>query len=248
MAKTIADQFVAGVRRICGIVGDSLNGLTDLARRWWPAETADAMRLGVTSLVAIYLAMYFELDDPHWAGWTVFSVSLATRASFFQKSTFRAFSTLLGAVVSIVLMDDLAQSTLGYDVALALWLGLMTYFASLEQGLGSYGFALMGFIVPILTLGNVEAPLNTFDTAVSRCSEPILGVGCAYVSSVLVAHETQVIRRDSANAIEATAQDCAAWDAACHEVSHRGGGVCFRGVPQRDGLGHHDGDFIALTS
>jgi hypothetical protein len=165
------------------------------------------------------------------------------QSEFFQKSTFRAFSTLLGAVVSIVLMDDLAQSTLGYDVALALWLGLMTYFASLEQGLGSYGFALMGFTVPILTLGNVEAPLNTFDTAVSRCSEPILGVGCAYVSSVLVAHGTQVIRRDSANAIEAMGQDCAAWDAACHEVSHRGGGVCFRGVPQRDGLGHHDGDF-----
>ena len=108
-------------------------------------------------------------------------------------------------------MDDLAQSTLGYDVALALWLGLMTYFASLEQGRGSYGFARMGFTVPILTLGNVEAPLNTFDTAVSRCSEPILGVGCAYVSTVLVAHGTQVIRCDSANAIEATAQDCAAW-------------------------------------
>jgi uncharacterized membrane protein YccC len=53
-------------------------------------------------------------------------------------------------------MDNFAQSTLGYDVALALWLGVMTYCASLEQGLRSYGFALMGFTVPILTLGNVE--------------------------------------------------------------------------------------------
>jgi uncharacterized membrane protein YccC len=170
------------------------------------------------------------------------------QSEFCSKKHLPCIQHSFWAVVSIVLMDDLAQSTLGYDVALALWLGLMTYFASLEQGLGSYGFALMGFTVPILTLGNVEAPLNTFDTAVSRCSEPILGVGCAYVSSVLVAHGTQVIRRDSANAIEATAQDCAARDAACHEVSHRGGGVFFRGVPQRDGLGHHDGDFHALTS
>jgi uncharacterized membrane protein YccC len=190
----------------------------ELARRWWPAETADAMRLGVTSLVALYLAMYFELDDPYWAGWTVFSVSLATRANSIQKSTSRAFSTLLGAVVSIVLMDNFGQSTLGYDVALALWLGLMTYCASLEQGVGSYGFALMGYTVPILTLGNVEAPLNTFDTAVSRCSELILGVACAYVSSVLVARGTQAVRRDLADAIEVTAQDCAVWDAACHET------------------------------
>ena len=38
MAKTVADQFaetlaVAGVKRVYGIVGDSLNGLTDSIRR-----------------------------------------------------------------------------------------------------------------------------------------------------------------------------------------------------------------------
>jgi pyruvate dehydrogenase (quinone) len=38
MAKTVADQFAqiliaAGVKRIYGIVGDSLNGLTDSIRR-----------------------------------------------------------------------------------------------------------------------------------------------------------------------------------------------------------------------
>jgi hypothetical protein len=38
MAKTVAEQFVetlaaAGVKRIYGIVGDSLNGLTDAIRR-----------------------------------------------------------------------------------------------------------------------------------------------------------------------------------------------------------------------
>jgi hypothetical protein len=43
---------------------------------------------------------------------TVFSVSLATRASSIQKSTWRAFSTILGAAVSIVLMDNLAQFSL----------------------------------------------------------------------------------------------------------------------------------------
>jgi pyruvate dehydrogenase (quinone) len=38
MAKNVADQFVeilsaAGVKRIYGIVGDSLNGITDALRR-----------------------------------------------------------------------------------------------------------------------------------------------------------------------------------------------------------------------
>ena len=195
-----------------------LSDYCDRIDPWWPSEAAGAVRLSVTSLIATYLAMYFELDEPLWAGWTVFSVSLATRASSIQKSTVRAFSTLLGAVVSVVLMGNFAQSILGYDVALALWLGLMTYCASLEQGVCSYAFALMGYTVPILTLGNVEAPLNTFDTAVSRCSELIVGIACAYVSSVLVARGTQAVRRELTNAIEKTAEACAAWDAACHET------------------------------
>jgi pyruvate dehydrogenase (quinone) len=38
MAKTVADQFAeisaaAGVKRVYGVVGDSLNGLTDSLRR-----------------------------------------------------------------------------------------------------------------------------------------------------------------------------------------------------------------------
>jgi hypothetical protein len=119
----------------------------DPMSRWWPTE-ADAVRLGVT-LTAMYLAMYFELEEPHWVEGTVFSVSLATRASSIQKSTWRAFSTLLGAAVGIVLTDNFALSTLAYDIASALWLGIMTYCSSLERGLGSYGFALMGYTVPI---------------------------------------------------------------------------------------------------
>jgi pyruvate dehydrogenase (quinone) len=41
MVRTVADQFAevlaaAGVKRIYGIVGDSLNGLTDSASYQWP--------------------------------------------------------------------------------------------------------------------------------------------------------------------------------------------------------------------
>jgi uncharacterized membrane protein YccC len=191
----------------------------DRILRWWPSETADAVRLGVTALAAVYLAMYFELDEPHWAGWTVFSVSLATRASSIQKSTWRAFSTVLGGAAGIVMMDHFAQSTLAYDIALALWLGTMAYFSSLERGLGSYGFALMGYTVPIVTLGNVEAPLQTFDTVANRCSALVLGIGCAYVSSVLVARGTSAVRKKLSDAVEAVARECADWAKASRDKS-----------------------------
>jgi pyruvate dehydrogenase (quinone) len=46
MAKTVADQFAemfaaAGVKRIYGIVGDSLNGLIDAVRRQGNIEWVD---------------------------------------------------------------------------------------------------------------------------------------------------------------------------------------------------------------
>jgi multidrug transporter EmrE-like cation transporter len=195
------------------------SGRPDRVSPWWPAEAADAVRISVTSLIAVYLAMYFELDEPQWAGWTVFSVSLATRANSIQKSTWRAIGTIVGAVASIVLMANFAQSTLAYDIAFALWLGIATYFSSLERGLGAYGFALMGYTVPIVTLGNVETPLQTFDTVVSRCSELILGIGCAYVSSVLVARGTAAIRSDLGNAVGAVARECVDWADASRDRS-----------------------------
>jgi uncharacterized membrane protein YccC len=191
----------------------------DRILRWWPSEAADAVRLSVTALAAVYLAMYFELDEPHWAGWTVFSVSLAKRAGSIQKSAWRAFSTVLGGAAGIVMMDHFAQSTLAYDIALALWLGTMAYFSSLERGLGSYGFALMGYTVPIVTLGNVEAPLQTFDTVANRCSALVLGIGCAYVSSVLVARGTSAVRKKLSDAVEAVARECADWAKASRDKS-----------------------------
>ena len=55
MAKTVADQFAeilaaAGVKRIYGIVGDSLNGITDSIRR--PARLVRAFRF-INALPAV---------------------------------------------------------------------------------------------------------------------------------------------------------------------------------------------------
>jgi len=62
-----------------------------------------AVRIGLTSVAAIYLAMLLELDRPEWASWTVLSVSLATRASSLQKSLWRAVSSIIGCVIAVAL-------------------------------------------------------------------------------------------------------------------------------------------------
>src|SRR5580698_10589977 len=105
-----------------------------MPRPWWPTEALRAARIALTSVAAIYLAMLLELDRPEWAGWTVLSVSLATRASSLQKSLWRVVSSIIGCVIAVALIANFAQATLAFDVALALWLALLTAPATMERG------------------------------------------------------------------------------------------------------------------
>src|SRR6202161_471034 len=182
-----------------------------MPRPWWPTEAVRAARLSLTSVMAVYLAMLLELDRPEWAGWTVLSVSLATRASSLQKSLWRAVSSIIGCVISIALIANFAQSTLAFDAAIALWLALLTALASMERGQRSYGFALMGYTVPIVTLGNVEQPDLVFHVAVDRCSTLLLGIACAHASSVLVAPGVGAVSHNLAGRLEAAATACGEW-------------------------------------
>jgi uncharacterized membrane protein YccC len=182
-----------------------------MPRPWWPTEAVGAVRLALTSVVALYLAMLLELDRPEWAGWTVLSVSLATRASSLQKSLWRAVSSIIGCVIAIALIANFAQSTLAFDAAIALWLAVLTALASMERGQRSYGFALMGYTVPIVTLGNVEQPGLVFQVAVDRCSTLLLGIACAHASAVLVAPGVREVSSGLAVRLDGAAAACGEW-------------------------------------
>ena len=170
-----------------------------------------AVRLALTCIAAIYLAMLLELDRPEWAGWTVLSVSLATRASSLQKSLWRVVSSIIGCVIAVALIANFAQATLAFDIALALWLALLTAPATVERGQRSYGFALMGFTVPIVALGTVDQPDKVFSVAVDRCSTLVLGIACAHASSVLVASSVREVSGALAGRVDAAATACGEW-------------------------------------
>jgi uncharacterized membrane protein YccC len=182
-----------------------------MLRPWWPTEAASAVRLALTSIAAVYLAMLLELDRPEWAGWTVLSVSLATRASSLQKSLWRGISSIIGCGIAVALTANFAQSTLAFDVAIALWLGLLTAPASVERGQRSYGFALMGYTVPIVALSNVDQPGMVFQVAVDRCSTLLVGIACAHASSVLVAPGVREVSSGLAGQLDAAATACVEW-------------------------------------
>jgi uncharacterized membrane protein YccC len=171
----------------------------------------EAVRIALTVIVAIWLAMWFELTLPHWAAVTVISVSLTTRAASLQKSLWYAAGSIVGVMVAIALVANFAQATLAYDVAFALWLGLLTAASSIESGQRSYGFALMGYTVPIVALGSVQNPNAVFETGIDRLATILLGIACAYVSSVLVAPGVPAVSRRLADRMQTVVDVCARW-------------------------------------
>ena len=205
------------------------------SRAWWPEPASEAIRLGLTVVAALYLAMEFELERPEWAAWTVLSVSLASRASSLEKAAWRVVGTLIGAAASLAITAAFAQDTLAFDVALALWLGLATLLASTARRQDSYGFALIGFTVPIITLSNVSQPQSVFPTAVDRCSALLLGIACAYASAALVASGVGTVRIRLADKMEAATRACAEWWQACskrgcHKPRRQRPTCCSRGI------------------
>lgn len=160
---------------------------------------------------ATYLAMEFEFQRPEWAAWTVLSVTLATRAGSLQKSLWRCVSTLIGAIASVLLTSAFAQDTLAFDIALAGWLAAATFLSSVARGQDAYGFALMGFTVPIITLAEVAQPLSVFSTVVDRCLTLLLGVVCAYAAAAPLAAGVPAVRAAVADRMAAAAAACRAW-------------------------------------
>jgi uncharacterized membrane protein YccC len=92
-----------------------------------------------------------------------------------------------------------------------LWLALLTAAASVERGQRSYGFALMGYTVLIVTLGNVDQPGLVFQVAVDRCSTLLLGIACAHASSVLVAPGVCAVSSNLAGRLDTAATACGEW-------------------------------------
>ncbi|MFD1561165.1 FUSC family protein [Paraburkholderia silviterrae] len=59
-----------------------------------------AVRTALASLIALYIAMRMNLDDPKWAAITVWVVAQSSRGMSLSKSQYRIMGTALGAVAA----------------------------------------------------------------------------------------------------------------------------------------------------
>ncbi|WP_322011872.1 FUSC family protein [Paraburkholderia sp. J12] len=133
------------------------------------------------AMLALYLALYFELPRPYWAMATVYIVSNPFVGATRSKALYRALGTALGAFAAIVLVPPFVEMPYIFSVIVALWTGTLLFFAISDRTARSYVFMLAGYTMPLIALPTVTDPTTIFDVAITRTEEITLGIVCASV-------------------------------------------------------------------
>lgn len=145
-----------------------------------------ALKTFAAAILALYLAMWFDLARPYWALTTVFITSQVLAGATRSKAFYRVLGTLLGAAVSVVLVPNLVNSPELLTVAIAAWVAGCLYLSLLDRTPRSYVAMLAGYTAAIIGFPTVDAPGTIFEVAVSRVEEIILGILCASAVSSIV--------------------------------------------------------------
>lgn len=142
------------------------------------------LRLWASVSVALYAAFWLQLDNPFWAGASAAIVCQPQLGASLRKGWFRILGTVIGAVVSVVLIACFPQDRLLFLGALALWAAACAFVATLLRNFASYAAALAGYTAAVIagdllgTVGGVDANA-AFMLAVTRATEICLGIVCA---------------------------------------------------------------------
>lgn len=158
--------------------------------RTWLKEDAPIfgylLKVLLASLFAMWLSLKFELDQPRTAMLTVAIVMQSRSGMVFAKSYYRLLGTLVGIVVSLILVALFAQERVLFLLSMALWIGLCTAGSMVYRNHQSYGFVLAGYTLCIVGLPAAINPDLTFSIAVTRISEILIGLISATMVSDLI--------------------------------------------------------------
>lgn len=166
-----------------------LSLLQSTLRDWW---NENAITLGyilkvlIACLLAMWLSLRFELDQPRTAMLTVAIVMQPRAGMVFTKSAYRLMGTLVGIAVSFLLVAMFAQERVLFLLCMAAWIGICTAGSMVFRNHQSYGFVLAGYTLCIVGLPATINPAMTFSIGITRISEILIGLLCATIVSDLV--------------------------------------------------------------
>lgn len=165
---------------------DRLDALLPSLSGW-----AFAVRIWAAMMLALYAAFWLQLDSASSAATCVAILAQPKRGQALSKAAYRFLGTIVGAIVSIVLVALFGQDRVILLVSFTVWLGLCVFTAQYLQDTRAYGAMLSGYTVAIIALAQIDDPQGAFDAAVSRVAVIVLGItAITFINDALASPST----------------------------------------------------------
>ncbi|WP_158808897.1 FUSC family protein [Beijerinckia sp. L45] len=145
-----------------------------------------AAKTFAAAMLALYIALLFDLPRPYWSMATVYITSQLFAGATGSKAVFRVCGTMIGGVMAVILVSNLANAPVLLSLAMALWVAVCLYASLLDRTPRGYLFMLAGYTAPLIGFPCVDDPASIFDVAVARSEEISLGIICASLVSSIV--------------------------------------------------------------
>ncbi|RAI60942.1 FUSC family protein [Roseicella frigidaeris] len=147
------------------------------------ADVVFSLKTFAAAMLAYWIALYFDLSRPFWAVGTVYIIAHPLAGAITSKAVYRLLGTLIGGVMTVLLVPNLVNAPEWLTLAIALWVGLCVFVSLLDRTPRGYVFLLGGYTVLLAGLPLVNSPEAAFDTAVARVEEIGLGILCGALVS-----------------------------------------------------------------
>ncbi|MGE4521663.1 MAG: FUSC family protein [Acetobacter sp.] len=141
-----------------------------------------AVRTTFSSLAALGIALWWELDSPQWACLTVWMIAQGSRGKSLGKAPWHLFGMVLGTIFAVALAAAFPQQPVMFILGLAGLIGLFNFCATLMPGPASmtnyrmHGMRATGFTLSIISIEAIADPNHVFDVAMARATYITLGI------------------------------------------------------------------------
>lgn len=170
-----------------------------------------AVRTTISSLIALGIALWWELGSPQWAALTVWMIAQGTRGKSIAKARWHMFGMVVGTICAVTLVACMPQAPLLYVLFLAAGIGGFCFIGTLLPGPPTmtnyriHGMRASGFTYAIIALDGAAAPHHIFDIAMARATYITLGIVVETVISSLFQYrlENRAKNRLAANFVQA---------------------------------------------
>jgi uncharacterized membrane protein YccC len=148
-------------------------------QKWWSnVQLRHGLKMGVSGLLALYLAELLRLQFPTWSLFAVIVLMIPRYVgSIALKSLLRMIGTLVGGALGVWLVSDYTSSPIFFLSVISLVVAYSGYkLCQVGRSMSPYAYHLTGFTLVTIASYGISDPEHAWSIALNRTEETLLGV------------------------------------------------------------------------